>query len=203
MEIVSADWANNDRLIVRFRQDVETLQRLGADTRQVSKLATVDRKGKQWLEIPRRRADRRSAAARAIQRFGAAFVFDLLPKDDDHILIYYDDDQNFVADIFRVNVETGSAQRVAKNSDRITINYMDDDGDPRLATRFDEGEEAIIELARLKGETDWIEIGRTQASVDSASRIFEASGWLGRRRATSSTSAPTTRRTWWLSTPLT
>ena len=174
MDIVSAGWANNERLVVRFRQDVETLQRLGVDTRQVSKLATVDRKGKQWLEIPRRRADRRSEFSKTVQQFGGALVFDRLPKDDDHILIYYDDDQNFVADIFRVNVETGSAQRVAKNSDRITITYLDDDGDPRLATRFDEGAEAIIDLARLKGETEWIEIGRTQANVDSASSIFGA-----------------------------
>ena len=179
MDIVSAGWANNDRLIVRFRQDVETLQRLGADTRQVSKLATVDRKGKRWLEIPRKRADRRSARARTLQEFAGASVFDLLPKDDDHILIRYDDDQNRVADIFRVNVETGSAQRVAKNSNRISVTYMDDDGDPRLATRFDEGDQAIIELARLKGETDWIEIGRTQANVEGASRIFEAFRLVG------------------------
>ena len=179
MDIVSASWANNERLVVRFRQDVETLQRLGADTRQVSKLATVDRKGKQWLEIPRRRADRRSATAKAIQRFGGASVFDRLPKDDDHILIYYDDDQNFVADIFRVNVETGSAQRVAKNSDRITITYLDDDGDPRLAARFDEGEQAIIDLARLKGETEWIEIGRTQANMGNVSSIFDAFRLVG------------------------
>ena len=179
MDIVSAAWANSERLIVRFRQDVDTLQRLGADTRQVSKLATVDREGKQWLEIPRRRADRRSQTAKNIQRWSGASVFDLLPKDDDHILIFYDDDQNFVADIFKVNVETGSAQRVAKNSDRITITYMDDDGDPRLATRFDEGDEAIIELARLKGETDWIEIGRTQANVDAASTVFNAFRLVG------------------------
>ena len=179
MDIVSAAWANNERLIVRFRQDVDTLQRLGVDTRQVSKLATVDREGKRWLEIPRRRVDRRSQTAKTIQRWSGASIFDLLPKDDDHILIYYDDDQNFVADIFKVNVETGSAQRVAKNSDRITITYMDDDGDPRLATRFDEGDEAIIELARLKGETDWIEIGRTQANVDAASSVFNAFRLVG------------------------
>ena len=179
MDIVSARWANNERLIVRFRQDVETLQRLGVDTRQVSKLATVDRKGKRWLEIPRKRADRRSATARTFQEFVGASVFDTLPKDDDHILIRYDDDQNRVADIFRVNVETGTAQRVAKNTNRISITYMDDDGDPRLAARFDEGEQAIIDLARLKGETEWIEIGRTQANVGSASTVFEAFRLVG------------------------
>ncbi|WP_446830262.1 alpha/beta hydrolase family protein [Candidatus Foliamicus sp.] len=179
MELVSAAWANNDRLVVRFRQDVETLQRLGADTRQVSKLATVDRKGGRWLEIPRRRADRRSEIARTMEQFGGAQVFDMLPKDEDHILITYDDDQNRVPDIFRVNVETGSAQRVARNSNRISITYLDEDGDPRLAARFDASAQAIIELARLKGETEWIEIGRTEANVDSASSIAEAFRLVG------------------------
>ena len=179
MDIVSAGWANNERLLVRFRQDLETLDRLGADTRQVSKLATVDRQGKRWLEIPRRRADRRSEFAKTAQQFGGAGVFDRLPKDDDHILMTYDDDQNFVADIFRVNVETGSAQRVAKNSNRVSITYMDDDGDPRLATRFDAGAQAVIHLARLKGQTEWIEIGRTEANMGSASSIFGAFRLVG------------------------
>ena len=164
MDIVSAAWANNERLIVRFRQDVDTLQRLGADTRQVGKLATVDRNGKRWLEIPRRRADRRSETARTFQEFAGASIFDLLPRDDDHILITYDDDLNRVADIFRVNVETGSAQRVARNSNRISITYLDDDGDPRLANRFDEGEEAIIEPGAPEGrnglDRDWPDRGQ-------------------------------------------
>ena len=179
MDIVAAAWANNERLIVQFRQDVDTLQKLGADTRQVGKLATVDRTGGDWLEIPRKRADRRSDWAKTIQEFGGAGIFDLLPKDDDHILISYDDDQNFVSDIFRVNVKTGTAQRVARNTSDTTITFIDDDGDPRLAFRFDEGDEAVIQLARLKGETEWVEIGRTEANVGSVSRIFDAFELVG------------------------
>lgn len=174
MDIASFSWANSERLIVRFLQDVDTLQRLGVDTRLVSKLATVDRKGKRWLQIPRRRADRRRESAKFFEQFGGARIFSTLPKEDDYVLIIYDDDQNGVADIFKVHVETGSAQRVAKNSNRIEISYMDDDGDPRLATRFDEGDEAIIYLARLKGETEWLEIGRTVANIDAASSVFDA-----------------------------
>ncbi len=174
MDIATFFWANNERLVVRFLQDVDTLQRIGVDTRLVSKLAAVDRKGQRWLEIPRRRADRRRESSKFLEQFGGAQIFSLLPKEEDHVLITYDDDQNGVADIFKVNVETGSAQRVAKNSDRIEISYMDDDGDPRLATRFDEGDEAIIFLARLKGETQWLEIGRTVANIDATSSVFGA-----------------------------
>ena len=174
MDIVSLAWANDERLVVRFRQDVDTLQRFGIDTRLVSKLATVDRKGERWLEIPRKRADRRRESSRTIEDFAGAAIFDSLPKDDEHILITYDDDQNGVADIFKVNVETGSARQVARNSNRLQVAYMDDDGDPRLAIRFDEGDEAIIYLARLKGQKEWIEIGRTVANVGATSSVFEA-----------------------------
>ena len=179
MDIVAFSWVNNERLVVRFRQDVDTLQRLGVDTRLVSKLATTDKDGQGWLEIPRKRADRRRASTKLREQFGGVGMLSLLPKDDDHILLIYDDDRNGVADIFKVNVESGSARRVVKNNNRIRITYMDDDGDPRLATRFDEGDEAIIYLARLKGEKEWIEIGRTVASVDSASSIFGAFRLVG------------------------
>jgi dipeptidyl aminopeptidase/acylaminoacyl peptidase len=179
MDIVAFSWVNNERVVVRFRQDVDTLQRLGADTRLVSKLATIDRKGKRWLEIPRKRADRRREFAKLSENFGGAGIFDTLPKDDDHILISYDDDQNGVADIYKVHVKTGSASRVVRNSSKITVTYIDDDGDPRLATTYDEGDAAIIYLARLKGDNEWIEIGRTVAGVDATSQIFNAFRLVG------------------------
>ena len=56
MDIVAFAWANNERLVVRFRQDVDSLQKLGASTRLASKMATIDKEGKSWLEIPRKRA---------------------------------------------------------------------------------------------------------------------------------------------------
>lgn len=173
MDIVSAFWANDDRLVVRFRQDVDTLQELGVDTRLVSKLATVDREGKRWVEIPRKRADRRSEFAKLSENFGTAAILDSLPHDPKHILIRYDDDANGVSDIFKVNVKNGSSRLIAKDSDEISIAWVDDDGDPRVATRFDSSDEAQVFMARLKGKKEWIEIGRTQASLDSTSKIFD------------------------------
>ena len=174
MDIVSFFWANNERLVVRFRQDVDTLQELGVDTRLVSKLATVDVKGKKWLEIPRKRADRRSEFAKLSENFGGATILDQMPWDPKHLLIEYDDDANGVSDIFKVNVKTGSAKLIARNTSRIDISYVDEDGDPRLATSFDESEEALIYLARKKGSKEWIEVGRTEASLDNNSKIFDA-----------------------------
>ena len=174
MDIVFFAWANSERLIVRFRQDVDTLQEVGADTRLVYKLAIIDRKGKSWLEIPRKRADRRRKQIRAVEDFGGARVFSLLPRDDRHLLIEYDDDKNGVADIYKVDIETGSARRIARNSTRISISYLDEDEEPRLATRYDAGDAAIIYLARMKGDKEWVEIGRTEPSLNSVSQLFGA-----------------------------
>ena len=121
MDIVAFAWANNERLVVRFRQDVDSLQKLGANTRLASKMATIDKEGKRWLEIPRKRADRRRQSSKMIENFSGAGIFSTLPKDENHILISYDDDQNFISDIFKVNVETGSAQLAARNSTNISI----------------------------------------------------------------------------------
>ncbi len=175
MNIVAFDWINNERLVIRFRQDVDTLEKLGAFTRQAFKLAIVDRQGKQWLEIPRKRADRRSDISQFLENFGNAAIMDSLPKDDTHILIEYDDDRNGISDIFKVNVETGSARRVARNTSKINITYVDaDTSEPRLAQRFDESESAIVYLARLQGEQEWIEMGRTVAEAGNNSKIFNA-----------------------------
>ena len=179
MDIVQMGWVNNDRLVVRFRQDVDTLQELGANTRLAYKLATIDKKGKRWLEIPRNRSDRRSEFSKLMENFGNASIMDTLPQDKKHILIEYDDDQDLTTDVFKVNVEKGTARRIARNSNRITVTYVDENDEPRLATRFDEGAEAQIYLARLAGRKEWIEIGRTEAKLDANSQIFNAFELVG------------------------
>ena len=67
-------WANNDRLAVYFRQEVDVLQDVGIDTRQASRIASVDKAGKEWVPLPRRRVDRRSASAKWTQNLSSAAV---------------------------------------------------------------------------------------------------------------------------------
>ena len=172
MDIDRFRWVNNDYLVVRFRQDVDTLQKLGVDTRIATRLASIDRSGERWLEIPRNRADRRSELSKLIRDLAGAEIFDLLPKDDEHILIRHLDGSNGVTDIYKVNVRTGWAQRMARNSNRISLRHIDRDGQPRLAVSFDPGDEAIVYLGRLKGQKEWLEMGRLVAGMDANSRIF-------------------------------
>ena len=101
-----------------------------------------------------------------------------LPQDQKHILIRFDDDQNGVSDIFKVNVSTGALKLVAKSSTRLSINGVDTDGEVRLATSFDASDAAIISHARLKGKKEWIEIGRTEVKgADLISKQFSVVGF--------------------------
>lgn len=172
MQIRSVQWANNEFLLVRFSQDVPVLQRLSGTTRLASKLASVSIKTANWLELPRNRSDRRSEFAKTVKNFTSGRVIDYLEKEDKYVLMRYDDDQNGVADIFRVNVETGASRRIARNSSRLNITYVDDDGEPRLATYFNEAADAQVYLAREKGKRDWFEIGRTVADVNATSKAY-------------------------------
>jgi len=178
MDIRTVSWANDEKLLVRFTQDVDTLQELGADTRLVSKLAVVDRRGKRWLEIPRNRSDRRSEFSKTVENFSAASVFNLLPEEPNHIIMRFDDDQDFIDDFFKVNINNGAARLLARNNRNLYIGFIDSDGDPRIARRFDLGDEAIVYLGRLKGKSEWFEIGRTQASMQNNSKIFEPVGMV-------------------------
>ena len=173
MDISAVGWVNNDRLILVLRQDISSI---ATSTGFTSKLVAVDRTGENWLGIPRKRGDRRRDITKFLDDLGTASIFSILPKDPEHILIEFDDDGNFIRDIFKVNVTTGSAKRIVRNNDRTSIYYIDADGDPRLASRFDATESAIVYLARLKGKKDWIEIGRTIASLDSTSQEFGVLG---------------------------
>ena len=69
MKISRFFWANNERLVVSFRQDVEMLNRLGANTRQASRVASIDKKGKRWVELPKRKKDRRSDYSKLVENF--------------------------------------------------------------------------------------------------------------------------------------
>ncbi len=173
MDIGSVNWVNNDRLLLGLTQKITSVS---SSVGFIFKLVAVDRTGENWLGIPRKRGDRRRKITKFLDDLGTADLFDSLPDDDNHILIEFDDDGNFVPDIFKVNVSTGSAQRIARNSRKTYIVYLDADGDPRLARRFDASASAIVYLARLKGKKDWIEIGRTVADKDAVSKTFGVIG---------------------------
>ena len=178
MEIASFFWANNEYLVVSFLQDVDMLENLGIHTRLVSRRASIDKAGKQWTPLPTRRVDRRSEFSKWVHNLQGSGILSRMRWDDDHILLVYDDDQKGVADVFKVNVATGKAKMVFRNGARLQLDFVDSSGEPRLASRYDEGRDAIIYYARLRGRKEWLEIGRTVASPGSVSEYYETLGFF-------------------------
>ena len=179
MEIMGFFWANSDRLVVSFRQEVDVLQSMGIHTRQVSRRASIDKAGKEdWVPLPTRRVDRRSDFSKWMQNLQGSTVLSQLRWDDDHILLSYDDDQDGVSDAFRVNVANGRARMVFRNGQRLRLAGVDGDGEPRLASQFDTARDAILYYARLKGQKEWLQIGETIASPGAVSQSFGVVGFF-------------------------
>ena len=177
MEIMGFFWPNNERLVVNFRQDVDVLEDIGVATRQVFRWASIDKAGEKWTPLPARKLDRRSEFAKWVSNLQAGALLSQMKWDEDHILLVYDDDSDQVADAFKVNVATGKAQMVFRNGARLRLDAVDSSGEPRLASLFDAGGSAIIYYARLKGQKEWLEIGRTTASADAFSKYFSTLGF--------------------------
>ncbi len=178
MDVVDLFWANNERIIVTFRQDVGMLGEEGTSTRLLTRIASIDRRGEEWVELPQRSPDRRSDISQLIANFSVASIIDTLPWDPDHVLIRFDDDQNGIADTFKVNVATGASQLVAKDSNKLSIQGVDFDGEVRLASGFDPASLTFYSYAREKGEDEWLEIGSSVANPDAFSLNFSALGFF-------------------------
>lgn len=179
MEIVSAFWANNERIVISFRQDIDTIERLGGATRQAFRIASVDVKGKRFVGLPRRNVDRRSETSEFLANLVPGSIFARLNWDPDHILMAIDTDQDNISDIYRVNVGTGSQTLVARGNERFGYTGIDLDGEVRLGSRYSPEDVAVLFYARKKGEKDWIEVGRTSAKGEqnATSIIFETLGF--------------------------
>ena len=159
MEVAGANFVNNERILMSLRQDIDTLERLGVDTRQGARAATVDVNGKNFTGLPRRNFDRRSKIEVFVENLSSLSVFNSLPWDPDHILAL------IKGDIFKVNVNDGSQKLVARRSDRYGfVPIVDRDGDVRLRRSFSVGDNAIVFYARRKNEDEWFEIGRVRAA---------------------------------------
>ncbi len=163
MKIVGASWANNERIIVAFRQDIDTIERLGGQTRLAGRLASVDVRGQNFVGLPRRNVDRRSQVSEFISNLSRGAIESMMPWDPDHILMSVDADQDGVSTLYRVNVETGAQTLVTQNSERRRVTGIDSDGDVRLSEGFSPEDLAVVRYARRKGETEWITIRSVSA----------------------------------------
>ncbi|TNE67512.1 MAG: S9 family peptidase [Alphaproteobacteria bacterium] len=137
MEFTGFIWANNERLLVNFRQNIQA----GKDNYWASRWASmgVDGKGR-WEYLP---------------ETSSLSIIDILPDNPDEILISYDMNDNYIDDVARFNVNTGRTVTVIRGSDKMSGFYTDREGEVRGAGGFDVGEKSIKYYLRGKGETNW------------------------------------------------
>ncbi|MND63689.1 Prolyl tripeptidyl peptidase precursor [compost metagenome] len=131
VHFLGLNWVSNDRLLVLANQPLTTGP--SDEGRGFTYLARlVDRQGEEWIE-PLRRGGTRSEIEAFADKFLNVSLFDSLPEDDDHILLEYSDFRRGSTDIYKVDVRTGSGDRVARaGSDESFVPVVDADGTPRV-----------------------------------------------------------------------
>lgn len=141
MLVSSVVWLNNTRIAVNFRQILEER----AHKYWVSKFAITSIDGKSdWL-VPFAKAKR-----------GGFQLIDTLPADDDNILVYGDANDNYVPDVIKLNVNTGSNAILVRGSDKINGGFIADyKGDIRVGQGWNLANNSIDIYVRKSGSDDW------------------------------------------------
>lgn len=138
MEMTGFRWLNDKRLLVYFRQLLDDAN----ETYWVNNAAIVnaDASG-DWLELPE--------GSRLISPWQSN------PRE---ILISYDDNDNRVPDVVRFNIRNGRKSKILRGAEGEFGHIVDLDGEVRGMQRFEASTGSIIQMARVKGSKEWIQI---------------------------------------------
>lgn len=131
VHFLGLNWVSNDRLLVLANQPLTTGP--SDEGRGFTYLARlVDIEGREWIE-PLRRGGTRSEIEAFADKFLNVSLFDSLPEDENHILLEYSDFRRGSTDLYKVDVRTGSGDRVARaGNDESFVPVVDADGTPRV-----------------------------------------------------------------------
>jgi dipeptidyl aminopeptidase/acylaminoacyl peptidase len=141
MEITGFSWLNNKKIAVFFRQKIKD----GGKNYWTSKLAIINADGKgSWLELFKK--DRRASFS----------LMDLLPNNDDEILIEYDVNRNQYPDVVRFNINNGRTRTILRGNKKRSSGFVaDHDGEVRAVGGYNQSENSLDLYARVKGDSDW------------------------------------------------
>lgn len=142
MLVSSVTWLNDQRIAVNFRQILEDR----AHRFWVSKLAITSIDGKSdWL-VPFSNSTR------------AGFqLLDVLADDPQHVLVYGDANDNYIPDVIKLNVDTGSTAIVLRGSDKINGGFMTDHtGQVRVGQGWNLANNTIDIYVRKSASDEWL-----------------------------------------------
>lgn len=163
MNIRGFSWIGDEEIVVSF--DKQVSKRIKGFNRGAfrGKLALYSMKTNDFKEL----TDDNSSMTLA----------NVLPEEPNHVLVRYSEfkeGESFRAPSFyKFNLDRGTKSLVLKGNWRVFNVRFDKNGNPRFATRFDEGSEEFIFLYRRPDEGSWSEYYRL--SRDS----FERFGYAG------------------------
>lgn len=165
-------WANDNFLIVNFVFEDESKGR----PVYLNRTASYNVRTGEWTSLVRTkmRADIRTGD-RMMNRLGIGQVVSVLPDERDYVLVAHNEERGKPPNYYKVNLENGQRSLVLKANTRMANYVWDREGNARGAAEYDEGDVAIVSLARVSPEDDWKEVGRQRA--DSRDR-FELLGFF-------------------------
>lgn len=150
MELQRFSWVGNSEMIVSFNQQVS--KKIKGFNRGAfkSKVALFSVKTKKFEELND-------------DNFVIGFT-DPLVNEPNHILVRFQEaregQSRRAANYYRYNLKTGSKQLVLKGNQGLGGYAFDEDGNPRLASKFDQGSEEFVYLHRPVGGKGWDEYFR-------------------------------------------
>lgn len=161
MRFIDFFWGSDERLVVELRQFIEIDHAVLSMTHKYAyRLASVDVTGRDWVHLPDRNFRTDDTNMKTYMEIAPASVLSRLPDDDEHILIAFDGDGNFVRDIYKININNGSKSRIVRGRSRLGGYLADRNGDLRFASSFDPAKfEVIFHMREGNGEV-WNEIHR-------------------------------------------
>lgn len=144
MRVSSVSWLNNKKLGVNFRQLVENKGK----KYWTSKFAIINANGKgNWL-VPFKKQGN--------VNFN---LIDILPEQENEVLVEIDINDNWIPDVVQLNIESGREKLVLRGNDKINNGFIaDNDGEIRVASGWNHAEQGVDVFARLKGSSDWQKI---------------------------------------------
>lgn len=142
MLVSNVSWLNNEKIAVSFRQ----ILRDGASSFWVNQFAITDADGKgKWL-VP-------FQSKKNIRDYN---IIDVLPNNNDEVLVEVDINNNYIPDVVRMNIKSGRTKTVLRGNNKRSGGFAADaDGEVRTATGWNASEASIDLFARKKGDENW------------------------------------------------
>lgn len=141
MEITGFTWLNNEKISINFRQNIQD----GNRNYWVTKVAIIDSDGKSSWRIPFPKEESANFS-----------LLSLMPEDDEHILLIYDINDNFIPDVVKYNINNGAVRTVFRGNEKISGGFIiDTEGVVRAGTGYNSASNAIDLFVRASEESEW------------------------------------------------